>query len=250
MTFFSSIGEIGSIKSVLDAAIIMLLGLWAWQSARKARRADLNRRVEEFAASMERVRVARELHDHVGHKISALKLQLEIAHRELSENRVVCEASILIAAELADQARHQLRRVFETNESEEIDLTRELQDLGAALQSRSGVNVSIKVDDVFSELPVDTLHQIHSVAVEAIGNIEKHADARSVSIVGKQRSHHLILTIADDGRGFDFHRVGPNSFGLKGMHERATQSCGNFRIESSHGNGTIIQFSVPHLRMA
>ena len=79
-----------------------------------------------------------------------------------------------------------------------------------------------------------------------LANIDRHANARRLSVKLVQANRHLTLTIADDGQGFVPGKMNPeNHFGLKGMKERAAMVGGNLTLESESGKGTTVSLIVP-----
>jgi signal transduction histidine kinase len=127
-----------------------------------------------------------------------------------------------------------------------------LDDLGlvAALEwqarevaKRSSLTVDIVEKNVSDTLPEEYKTCVYRVVQEALNNCSKHARAKNVRIIVRQELERLLLTIEDDGKGFDVHRV--RGLGLIGMSERVTHLSGTFEAESQEGRGTRLRIELP-----
>jgi signal transduction histidine kinase len=85
------------------------------------------------------------------------------------------------------------------------------------------------------------------VAQEAVANAARHANATGVTVGVEEKEGRVILTVQDDGRGFDpaAPAAGPDHWGLKNMRERARAVGGTLRIDSSPGGGTRVVAEAP-----
>jgi signal transduction histidine kinase len=86
---------------------------------------------------------------------------------------------------------------------------------------------------------------VYRVAQEALENVARHAGARHITVALDAAPSDLVLTVADDGRGFDPGRVSPNGLGLKGIRERAEMLGGRMEIDSREGGPTTLRLRVP-----
>jgi len=82
------------------------------------------------------------------------------------------------------------------------------------------------------------------IAIEALNNALKHAQARNMKIVLRASAQHIELEIVDDGRGFDPTRPHAGGMGLQNMQERANMLHGNLEISSTPGRGSCVRFSA------
>ena len=105
------------------------------------------------------------------------------------------------------------------------------------------VQVDVGDDDASDELPDDLRTCIYRVVQEALHNCARHSQARSVKVIVKQERSKIFLSVEDDGRGFDAHRV--RGLGLVGMEERVHHLGGEFEIESEPGAGTKVAVELP-----
>ena len=202
------------------------------------------------AEEAERRRIARELHDRVGQNLSALNINLDIVQGALGETG---------PRELRMRLRDSLALVdgtLQTIENVMADLRPPLLDeygLGAALgwhaedfMRRVGVKVDLedRAKERTRELHPQTAVLLFRIAQEALNNIGKHARAAKVQIALSVEQSFFILTISDDGRGFD--PAAPTTrLGLKGMRERVEAAGGDLQVESAPGQGATILARVP-----
>lgn len=191
----------------------------------------------ESARVNERTRISRELHDLLGHHLTALSLNLEVAGH-LSEGR---------AKEHMQQA-HTLARLLLTDVREAVSQLREggAIDLGAALRPLAeNVPALDIVMDIESPLTLDDPERAHVLlrcTQEIITNAVRHAGARHLWITARRDADRIAMTARDDGRGADQLTAGN---GLRGMRERLQQYGGTLDIDTRPGAGFSLHLSLP-----
>jgi len=185
----------------------------------------------------ERLRISRDLHDTLGHHLTALSLQLEVASRLASGAAAdrVAEAHAITRLLLGD-VRDVVSRLRETSQGDLGAAIRTLADGAPQLHVHVDVPDSIGVDD-----PVQA-HAILRCVQEVITNTMRHAAARNLWITLERREDGLVLTARDDGRGVDAVACGN---GLRGMRERLEGLSGRVEFSSSPGGGFQVQAFVP-----
>ena len=191
----------------------------------------------ESARVNERTRISRELHDLLGHHLTALSLNLEVAGH-LSDGRV---------KEHVQQA-HTLAKLLLTDVREAVSQLRESGaiDLGAALRPL-GENVpTLAIHmDIQQPLTVEDPERAHVLlrcAQEAITNAVRHAGARNLWLNATSNGDRILLQVRDDGGGSDL--VTPGN-GLRGLRERLRQHGGELEIASRRGNGFQLNMILP-----
>ena len=191
----------------------------------------------ESARVNERTRISRELHDLLGHHLTALSLNLEVAGH-LSEGRV---------REHVQQA-HALARLLLTDVREAVSQLREggAIDLAAALRPLAENVPSLEIDmDIEAPLTVDDPERAHVLlrcTQEAITNAVRHSGARHLWLSARREGDRVLLQVRDDGRGSD--RVTPGN-GLRGLSERLRQYGGSLEVSSQHGQGFHLTMGLP-----
>ena len=192
----------------------------------------------ESARVTERTRISRELHDLLGHHLTALSLNLEVASH-LTEGR---------AQEHVRQA-HTLARLLLTDVREAVSQLRDASggiDLAAALRPMADHVPALDIElDVQSPLAVDDPERAHVMlrcTQEIITNAVRHAQARRLRIRVWRQADALMLEASDDGQGAE--ALVPGN-GLRGMRERIVQCGGSLDIQTRPGAGFRLQLSLP-----
>ena len=152
-------------------------------------------------------------------------------------------------SDLAREAMEELRAVvFELRPGslEAEGLATVLRKHVDVLRRVSGRTIELRVRDV-PRLPAGPATQVLRIAQEALGNALRHADAQNICVRLENGAGALVLSVSDDGVGFD--PAGPEvrgqRLGLTSMDERATELGGTLTVESSHGSGTTVRLEVP-----
>lgn len=191
----------------------------------------------ESARVNERTRISRELHDLLGHHLTALSLNLEVAGH-LSEGRV---------KEHVQQA-HTLARLLLTDVREAVSQLREggAIDLSVALRPLAENVPSLHIHmDLESPLTLDDPERAHVLlrcTQEIITNAVRHAGAENLWVVARRQDGAIAISARDDGRGSDGFVAGN---GLRGMRERLAQYGGALSIETRPDAGFHLQLSLP-----
>jgi signal transduction histidine kinase len=117
---------------------------------------------------------------------------------------------------------------------------------GQEFEKRSGIKVNFHSAIKKIQLPENIGIGIFRIFQESLTNVARHSGASQVDSKIEEKNETLILTITDNGKGFDPEKVaGKKTLGLLGMKERTTMMGGKYEIKSSKGNGTTVLISVP-----
>ncbi|NEQ69385.1 MAG: sensor histidine kinase [Symploca sp. SIO2D2] len=225
------------------SGLIILLCLTLVAEYRSRQQAiTLSQEVELLAADLERNRIARDIHDSLGHTLTSLDVQLELAQQLYKRDSKKLQPALDTAKLLASQSVQEVRRAVSTMREEAFDLNAALLQLIESLRSNSSITVKSKID--LPQLPLQTNHQLYCVIKEGLENIRKHSQAQVVYLRGYASTDALILTIEDDGIGFNLAKP-TQGFGLRGMQERVQLIGGSIQWDSTPGQGTRIQIRVP-----
>jgi signal transduction histidine kinase len=225
------------------------------QTAANVRLQQYAATLEELAISRERNRLARELHDTLAHSLSAVTIQLE-AIRALWRNDL--DAALAMLGKADQTARSGLteaRRALQDLRAtplEDLGLPLALQDMAQAAAERCGAALELDVPRQLEPGLSPVLEQsVYRIAQEALENIVRHAEARTILVSLSNPGATLRLRIADDGRGAATESGSAPSteegarMGVLGMQERAAMIGGRLEIRSEVGQGTEVLLQVP-----
>lgn len=207
---------------------------------------QLNQRIEELATLEERNRIAREIHDSLGHLLVGLNIQMETALALWQENPERALTFLTKAKQLGSDALQATRHSVADLRFDPMagrSLSEGITALAAEFYQTTGIQPSCAL-----ELQQSPPHRVSSVLYrivqEGMTNICKHAQATAVTIQLQSGASGLSLVVQDNGRGFDLaaNRAG---FGLQGMQERITALDGDLTINSAPGAGCCISVTIP-----
>jgi ligand-binding sensor domain-containing protein/signal transduction histidine kinase len=221
----------------LDLAIAL-----AEQATLAIENARLYAQAQELAAVQERQRLARDLHDAVSQTLFSASLIAEALPGIWESSPEEGEALLGKLRQLSRGALAEMRTLLmelRPAALTEASLKDLLNQLGQAVTGREGVPVSVDVDEPL-ELPAEVHLAIYRVAQEALNNVIKHAQANQVDVALRGGAAGVVLTIRDDGRGFDAAGVSADHLGLNIMRERAAAIDARLAIESEPGHGTDV----------
>ena len=195
----------------------------------------------------ERRHLSRELHDHVGQVLTALRMELGRIERGRAPADARLGAAVAEAKQLVD-------KMFRTVRDLALGLRPSmLDDLGlrAALEwhvrdtsRRYGVDVELTIEGNVDTLPDRYQTCIYRVIQEALTNCVRHAKAQAIAVAMTSGSRVLDISVVDDGIGFD---VGErrDGLGLRGIEERVKELGGALSISSTKGHGTVLAMQLP-----
>jgi signal transduction histidine kinase len=202
--------------------------------------------IEDLAAVEERNRIAREIHDSLGHALTALNVQLQTANKlwqvDISKARTfLSQAQRLgeIAIKEVRQSVNALRADFREDEPLEDAIASLVEDFNQATGVKVKTRIYISVD-----LPLSVVKALYRIVQEAFTNICKHAQATEVCIELNTYLERVNLAIADNGNGFDLD-CQKRGFGLQGMQERVAALQGDVQIKSRPGKGCQLFIEIP-----
>jgi signal transduction histidine kinase len=203
-------------------------------------------KAEEVATLQERNRIAREIHDSLGHSLTALNLHLEMALKlaHIQPDRsleVLTEAKRLGAISLRDV--RQSVATLRSNPLQGQDLPTAIDKLVAEFQLSNQIKPICHLD-LPPVLPQDVTTAIYRIVQEALTNISKYAGATEAIVEIRTRATEIELKIVDNGHGFNpTHNT--TGFGLQGMRERVLSLQGKFEIISAPQQGCQIMAIIP-----
>jgi signal transduction histidine kinase len=191
--------------------------------------------------------MARELHDTLAHSLSAVAVQLEAADSAMAT--APDEAHTLLAKGLAQtrsgltetrRALHALR----ATPLDDLGLALAIRNLAVTTAQRGGMALALAVPEVQPVLPPEVEQGVYRIAQEAMANVVRHAGATELGVT-LTFNGSVMLTVSDNGYGFDGTAVSGDHMGLQLMRERAEMLGGALDVVSHSGGGTTVRLVAP-----
>jgi signal transduction histidine kinase len=197
------------------------------------------------AVHEERARIAQDLHDELGSRLTALAVRTELAGR--NPNGSAGEKFRALATEsraLAERMREVIWTADPECDSLEA-LAARLSEHAEEFLAAAGIRLRLDFPETFPAMPVsaEARQQLTMIAKEALHNVFKHARASEVRLKLQLSDGELLLSVCDNGVGFD--AVRPNGRGLVNMRTRVERLGGALHIHSSRESGTVVEARVP-----
>jgi signal transduction histidine kinase len=211
--------------------------------AEEALRALTRRLVQ--AEETERRRIARELHDRVGQNLSALNINLDIllgklrdesARRRLEDSLKLVDSTLQSIENVMADLRPALL--------DEYGLPAALAWYGKEYAQRTGIRVAVQ-GEAGTGLRAEAAVALFRIAQEALNNAAKHSSAKRITVGLEEKGGELVLSVIDDGKGFDPAAAPRGRWGMTTMRERAEAAGGSLVVDSSVGEGTTVRAAVP-----
>lgn len=184
----------------------------------------------------ERMRIARDLHDSIGHHLTALNLHLDLALRQAGTG---AGASLHTSRELAHGLLSEVRGVVGMErEQRQVGIGQALRLLCAGIPAPA---IALELADDIDACSPAAAHTLFCCVQEALTNTMRHARASRLVIRVARRGEALVASVADDGRG----SAAPEGNGLAGMRERVAELGGMLRIDGRSGRGFALSIELP-----
>jgi signal transduction histidine kinase len=196
----------------------------------------------------ERARIARDLHDQLGQEIVYLKMKAVMLAEQLSSGSVMHNQAMELV-NLADQLQNDSHRIaanIRPGMLDDLGLSKAVQWYAEEFERNTGLSCIVDTSAAQMDVPPPIATAAYRILQEALTNIWKHANAVQVEIEVITQVETVVLSISDDGIGFDHHSVlKRGALGLLGMQERAQLAGGKLTMSSSPGKGTNITVILP-----
>jgi signal transduction histidine kinase len=205
---------------------------------------------QTLAATQERTRLARDLHDAVTQTIYSASLIAEVLPVVWQRNPVEGERNLTKLRHLVRGALAEMRTLlFELRPAALLaaDLNTLLQQLGDVLTGNTRILVTVTCTGD-APLPGEVKVALYRIAQEAFNNVAKHSGATQAAVTCSVAPDQVVLTIGDNGRGFDPVKVAESHMGLRIMAERAAGINATFAIETAPGHGTVVEVRWPAVK--
>lgn len=209
---------------------------------------DYAAQAEELAVQQERNRLAREMHDTLGHRLTVSAVQLQAAQRLLPGAPE--RASEMVGAVLEEirEGLGELRRTVAALRAPveaDLALAPAMARLAAGFQQATGIAVHLTIADDLPDLDATQRHALYRGAQEGLTNIQKHASARDAWLDLARSNGTVALRVRDNGVGLNAESGDRGGFGLHGLRERASQLGGQLTIQSRDAGGAELLITLP-----
>lgn len=249
--------DLRAIPRVLGNGVIQWEGIMTNITQSKSEKSEIEksrRELGELTAHIHRIKeqersaIAREIHDDLGGNLTAIKIGLSSMVNRISADKPVSVAQVRSLEEIVDSTFDAVHRISR-------DLRPNVLDLGivAALdwqakEFETQLGIVCKFTSNQAEIIVlpEQAITLFRIFQESMSNIVKHAHATHVEVDLNAGKNDIVLTISDNGVGIKSSDVlKTNSFGLRGMRERAAALQGSFNVTQSSEQGTVITLTIP-----
>jgi signal transduction histidine kinase len=254
-----------SLSWTLSGTLLLGLGIAAMSFKRlstlESRSASLQHETEQHrlelrtlsqklvrAQEEERKSISRELHDQVGQMLTAIQMEFrnlgilrEAPGREFDEHLRGGQT----LAERTLQAVRNMAMGLRPSMLDDLGLAPALQWQAREFTQRSGIPVKLEIDGELDDLPEGPRTCLYRVVQEALTNCARHAEAKEVRVALHGSSDRVLLTVQDDGKGFDPQARPNRGLGLIGIEERVREIGGRVSIFSQPRKGTLLRAEVP-----
>ncbi|MEV8440646.1 sensor histidine kinase [Actinosynnema sp. NPDC051121] len=197
--------------------------------ALRVQRAEANRVLAE-----ERARLARDVHDSVGHHLTAIRMQATAARRVLGGTQAVADRALGTIADLSSSALEEVRGLLTT--LRDVPAGGGLAEVETLAERLSGVDRRITVEGTSVQVPVEVGRTAYRVVQEALTNAVRHSGAGRVEVEVRLRRGWLVVTVADDGQA---DRPWFEGQGIRGMRERVRSAGGTLAVGPGAGGWRV-----------
>jgi signal transduction histidine kinase len=207
-----------------------------------------SKQVEELTTIRERNRIAREIHDTVGHKMTALLVQLELSKALLKLDTKKTEETIVVCENLARDALQEIRlsvRTLHQEEEEHLPIIPAIRKLLSDFYKTTELQSVFKLTGDPASIPSSLQPTIIRTIQESLTNAKRHGMATSFTLKMDCSEEEIVLVTKDNGKGV--HSIEPG-FGLINMKERIEEHGGSVFFESIVGDGFQMNVHFPLLR--
>lgn len=197
----------------------------------------------------ERAGIAREIHDELGQQLTGLKMDISWITKRLPVAAVEVKDKLGGTIGLLDETIKTVRKIateLRPSILDDLGLVAAIEWQAQEFEKRTGIHTRFVSGLQQFDFPPAAAIGLFRICQESLTNIARYADAKNVLISLKQQDGELLLSIADNGKGFDVSKIGyKKTLGLLGMKERSLMLGGKYEIKSAPGKGTTIFIMVP-----
>jgi PAS domain S-box-containing protein len=202
----------------------------------------------EIVREEEQKRIARELHDEMGGTLAALNIKVALLAVQPPAEMAEFQTEVSCMAELVNAGIQSMRRTvaaLRPSLLEEVGLAFAIERHVEEFRKNTGIECDLRLPEEVPILDGNQSTAIFRIIQESLTNAAKYAEASKISIVLSEWEKSWVLTVKDNGKGFDQKLLKEKSFGLLGIRERAAMIGGKAQITSAVDKGTTVRVSLP-----
>lgn len=206
---------------------------------------EYSKKVEQLTVIRERNQIAREIHDTVGHKMTALLVQLQLANEMVTLAPDKSKEILTTCEQLTRDSLHEIRlsvRTLKEEEHTKVSFLHVLRELMDEFSNLTGMETRLELTGDPSSLPLSLQPTIKRIVQEALTNAQRHGSANLCQVAIKILEDAIHIDLQDNGKGTE--NVVP-SFGLINMKERVLEHGGTVQFKSAEGQGFSISINLP-----
>jgi len=197
----------------------------------------------------ERTHIAREIHDELGQQLTVLKMDVSWLNKKVASSDEMIKQKMKSLLSMLDDTVRSVRRIsseLRPSLLDDLGLTAAMEWQLTEFEKRSGIHTRFinSGDEVL--LPEAVKTALFRIFQESLTNVARHSQAKNISVSFIEADDHLVLSIQDDGKGFDKQQVADKkTLGILGMKERTFMIDGTYEIVSAPGKGTVVTVKIP-----
>ncbi|WP_366524866.1 sensor histidine kinase [Acaryochloris sp. IP29b_bin.137] len=235
--------------------VLLMVGALLTEHRSRSELAAANHRLRQYALMIEnqatlqeRTRIAREMHDSVGHALTAQSIQLENVALWITQDQAKATGHLQIARTLGKDALQSVRQTVAALRNSPLQgqsLSEALMTLSQEFERTTSIPVKLSTH-LETPVPKEVAEALYRLVQEALTNVSKHSQASQVVVDVSEQNASLVLTLSDNGQGF-VPQQNTTGFGLQGMQERTAALGGTFSLHSQPQAGCHIHVSIPRV---
>lgn len=202
----------------------------------------------------ERTNIAREIHDELGQQLTVLKMDVAWLNKRFQGPDEKVNQRLKDLLTMLDETVQSVRRIssqLRPSLLDDLGLTAAIEWQLGEFEKRAGIKAVFDAPHDEVRIPDASKTALFRIFQESLTNVARHSGARNLAVSLKVADKSLVMTISDDGTGFDPQKVSEKrTLGILGMKERTEMIGGTYEINSKPGTGTTVSVSVPVSKFA
>ena len=196
----------------------------------------------------ERMHISHEIHDELGQMLTVLKMDISWMDKRIEESASGVKEKIKETLQTIDTTISSVRRIaseLRPSILDDLGLNATMEWHIKEFEKRSGIATIVDIPKEELSLPDAYKTGLYRILQESLTNVSRHSGATTVTVLMRRHNGNAVLTIADNGKGFDATKRAQKTLGLLGMKERTEAMGGQYVISSADGKGTSVIVSIP-----